>query len=256
MNQVHQTGKVPSSFILLDSEITHCAFYTKGYLCNIRTSENPILVHTNGGQMMCTLEGFLPGFGWVYFNPTGIANILSLAVLESRGRRITYDSWAGGTFHVHNPDSGKIVNFHKPPSGLYVHDVKTRSHAIAFVDTIEENKKVFTARKFLQTKTTRELYGMIGVPSTKDYIGAVANKLILNIKVTVENIKNAEMIFGKDLGAIMGKTTRNRPAPVVSDVILLLPNILRAHKNVVLSADIFFVNGIAFFITISQHIKK
>ena len=63
------------------------------------------------------------------------------------------------------------------------------------------------------------------------------------------------MIFGKDLGAIMGKTTRSRPAPVVSDVILLPPDILKAHKNVVLSADIFFVNGIAFFTTISQHIK-
>ena len=96
---------------------------------------------------------------------------------------------------------------------------------------------------------------MIGVPSTKDYIGAVANKLIPNIKVTVEDIKNAEMIFGKDLGAIMGKTTRSRPAPVVSDIILLPPDILKAHKNVVLSADIFFVNGIAFFTTISQHIK-
>ena len=63
------------------------------------------------------------------------------------------------------------------------------------------------------------------------------------------------MIFGKDLGVIMGKTTRSRPAPVVSDVILLPPDILKAHKNVVLSADIFSINGIAFFTTISQHIK-
>lgn len=81
---------------------------------------------------------------------------------------------------------------------------------------------------------------MIGVLSTKDYIGAVANKLIPNIKVTVEDIKNAEKIFGKDFGAIMGKTTRSRPALVVSDVILLPPDILKAHKNVVLSADICF----------------
>ena len=94
MNQGRQTGKVPSRFILLDSESTHCTFYTKDYLHDIRTSENPILVHTNGGKMMCTLEGFLPGFRWVYYNPAGIANILSLAVVESRGRRITYDSWA------------------------------------------------------------------------------------------------------------------------------------------------------------------
>ena len=82
MNQGRQTSKVPSRFILLDSESTHCMFYTKDYLHDIRTSEDPILVHTNGRQMMCTLEGFLPGFGWVYYNPDEIANILSLAMVE------------------------------------------------------------------------------------------------------------------------------------------------------------------------------
>ena len=205
--------------------------------------------------MECTLKRDLPGFGPVYFNPEGIANILSMAVVESRGRRITYDSWDGGQFHVHNPENGKITSFHQLPSGLYVHDIKAPSPAMAFVETVDKNKKVFTARQFLRAKAARELYGMLGVPSTKDYIGAVSNKLIPNIKVTVDDIKNAEMIFGKDLGAIMGKTTRNRPSPVVSDVILLPPDILEAHKEVTLSADIFFVNGIAFFTTISQHIK-
>ena len=255
LNQRSESGKVPARFILLDSESTHCTFYSRSYLKDIRTTDNPILVHTNGGQMECTLEGDLPGFGAVYYNPEGIANILSMAVVESKGRRITYDSWAGGMFHVHNPDSGKITSFHKLPSGLYVHDVKAPSPAMAFVETVDENKKVFTSRQFLKAKAARELYGMLGVPSTRDYIGAIKNKLIPNVKVTVEDIKNAEIIFGKDLGAIMGKTTRDKPAPVVSDMILLPSDILKAHKEVTLSADIFFVNGVAFFTTISQHIK-
>ena len=119
MNQGHEAGKVPWWFILLDSESTHCTFYCKALLKNIRTSDNPILVHTNGGQMECTLEGDLPGFGTVYYNHNGIANILSMAVVEARGRRITYDSWEGGIFHVHNPDSEKITSFHQLPSELY-----------------------------------------------------------------------------------------------------------------------------------------
>ena len=206
--------------------------------------------------MECTLEGDLPGFGTVYYNPEGIANILSMAVVESKGRRITYDSWEGGVFHVHNPDSGKITSFHQLPSGLYVHDTKSPlAPAMAFVETIKENKKVFSSRQFLRAKAARELYGMLGVPSTKDYIGAITNKMIPNTRVTVEDIKNAEIIFGKDLGSIMGKTTRSRPAPVVSDLILLPPDLLKAHKEVTLSADIFFVNKVAFFTTISQHIK-
>ena len=71
----------------------------------------------------------------------------------------------------------------------------------------------------------------------------------------MEDIKNAELIFGKDLGAIMEKTTRSRPALVISDVILLPPEILKAHKEITLSADIFFVDGLPFFTSVSQHIR-
>ena len=122
MNLTCLMEKVPEHYILLDSKSTHCTFYTRSYLKNIRRAPIPIKVNTNGGVMECVLEGDLPGFGPVYFNPNGIANILSLAVVEAAGRRVTYDSWDGGVFHVHNPDSGRIVDFHQLPSGLYVHD--------------------------------------------------------------------------------------------------------------------------------------
>ena len=75
--------------------------------------------------------------------------------------------------HVHNPDSGKITSFHQLPSGLYVQNIKAPSPAMAFVETVDENKKVFSARQFIRAKAARELYGTLGVPSTQDYIGAV-----------------------------------------------------------------------------------
>ena len=257
MYESKKNGKVPPRFILLDSESTHCTFYTAKYLKNIRTSKHPILVHTNGGTMICVLEGDLPGFGPVYFNPNGIANILSLAVVEARGRRITYDSWLGGRFKVHNPDSRKIIDFCQLPSGLYAHDTEAEKmpDAHTFVETVEENKKVFTARQFIKAKAARELYGMVGVPSAADFITAVRNKMIPNTKVTVDDIKTAEAIFGKDLGAIKGKTTRSRPAPVVTDQMMLPPDLMENHKTITLAADIFFVNKIPFFITVSQHIS-
>ena len=207
--------------------------------------------------MICVLEGDLPGFGPVYFNPNRIANILSLAVVEARGRRMTYDSWLGGRFKVHNPDSGKIIDFCQLPSGLYAHDTEAEKmpDAHTFVETVEENKKVFTARQFIKAKAARELYGMVGVPSAADFITAVRNKMIPNTKVTVDDIKTAEAIFGKDLGAIKGKTTRSRPAPVVTDQMMLPPDLMENHKTITLAADIFFVNKIPFFITVSQHIS-
>ena len=104
--------------------------------------------------MECTLEGDLHWSGTVYYNPNRIANILYMAVVEARGRRITYDSWEGGTFHVHNPDSGKITSFHLLPSGLYVHNFKAPSLAMAFVKTVDENRKVFTIPRIGQPKVT------------------------------------------------------------------------------------------------------
>ena len=80
-----------------------------------------------------------------------------------------------------------------------------------------DNKQLFSARQYLRVKESRELYGMLGVPSLTDYVAAVKNNLIPNIKIGVQDIKNAEQIFGKDLGSIQGKSTRTKPAPVVAD---------------------------------------
>ena len=103
------------------------------------------------------LEGDLPGFEPVYFNPNGIANILSLAAVEAARRRVTYDSWDGQVFHVHNPDTGKIVDFHQLPSGLYVYDTsqpKQEKHkGVSLVETVQENKTVILCQTICQSKT-------------------------------------------------------------------------------------------------------
>ena len=162
MDHSQKAGKVPWWFILLDSESTHCTFYSKALLKHIRTSDNPILVHTNGEQMECTLGGDLPGFGTVGYNPNRIANILSMAVVKARGRRITYDFCEGGILRVHNPDSGKIISFHQLPSKLYVHSIKAPSPAMTFVETVDENKKVFSARQFIRGKGDQRTVWYVG----------------------------------------------------------------------------------------------
>ena len=92
--------------------------------------------------------GDLNNYGMVYYNHTGIANILSMARVEAKGRRITYDSWDGGCFRVHNLSSGKIIVFSQK-KGLYVWDTripKLKNDGNSFVNTVDENKKQFTTR--------------------------------------------------------------------------------------------------------------
>jgi len=49
--------------------------------------------------------------------------------------------------------------------------------------------------------------------------------------------------------------TRRTPDPVVSDYVAVPPEILSANKHVTLSSNLFFVNKVPFFATISDHIK-
>ena len=93
---------------------------------------------------------------------------------------------------------------------------------------------------------------MIGSPSNADYIHVVQNKLIPNIPITLQDIKNATLIYGKDLGAIQGKSVRKTSRAVTPDYISLPTNL--QDQPIILAADTMFINGIPFFVTVSRHI--
>ena len=61
--------------------------------------------------------------------------------------------------------------------------------------------------------------------------------------VTVEDINVAEDIFGKDIFALKGKTTRRSPYAVTMDIIEMPPEILELHNDTFLGIDLMFVNG-------------
>jgi hypothetical protein len=101
----------------------------------------------------------------------------------------------------------------------------------------------------------RELYEMVGRPSYHDFIGIVKNNLLPNIQVSVEDIVRAEAIFGKDLGSIQGKTTRARPDHVPTNYIMVPPDIMEFHKDIVLATDIMTINQSYYLLTVSRDIQ-
>jgi hypothetical protein len=58
----------------------------------------------------------------------------------------------------------------------------------------------------------------------------------------------AEWIFGPNLGALKGKTTKQARVPVAGRIDGVLPNILQWYQAVVLAMDIMFINKIPFLI--------
>jgi hypothetical protein len=96
---------------------------------------------------------------------------------------------------------------------------------------------------------------MIGSPSKKDYRGMVSSNLILNCPFLTTNVTNARAIFGPDLASVRGKTVWCTLAPVVADYVAVPCSLVKTNKVVALAADVFFVDGTAFLLTVLQRIK-
>jgi len=94
---------------------------------------------------------------------------------------------------------------------------------------------------------------MVGRPSEADFINMVQLNLMPNCPITTQDIKNAKIIFGKDVGALKGKTTRKTPLPVVTDYVYVPSSIYQANHMVTLCADIIFVNKIPFLTSVSRN---
>eukprot|EP00957_Ditylum_brightwellii_P178563 13601742-Ditylum_brightwellii.AAC.1 len=65
----------------------------------------------------------------------------------------------------------------------------------------------------------------------------ICMNLIKDNQVTTEDVNLDIKVYGPDMGAIKGKTTRTKPIPITSNLIKLSDKLVRMNKDVVLSID-------------------
>jgi hypothetical protein len=194
------------------------------------------------------------GYGTVWFNPNGIANILSLNKVTEKGFRVTYDNLNGNKF-IMNAPSGRQHTFERSDRGLYYLDTDAAQDSITLITTVADNKTKYTSRAYSQAMLARSIQRTIGRPSTRTFLHLVEHNLIPNCPITRDDILAAEDILGPDLGTLKGKTVRHTPPPVRLPYVNIPSGLLLQYRDVTLSGDIMFVNRIPFFITISRNIK-
>ena len=74
--------------------------------------------------------------------------------------------------------------------------------------------------------------------------------------MSVRNIDTAQEIWGKDIIALKAKTVRGKPTVLALDRVKIPKEIDNIKNTVFLTADIYFVNGIPFFISMSKKLTS
>ena len=245
-----QPRNLSKEWLLLDNQSTVDIIHSGHLLQNIHTATTPITITSHAGERQLTQQGLFPGYGIVWYDPEGSANILSLTNAQHRFR-IHYDSHDGNTFQLLDPATGRLKHkFTQSPQGLYYMHLDSLQGS-SFVTTVNDNETHYTATEISRAKGVRALQAKIGRPSTRDLIYILNHKLIPNAPFTSDDARRAELIYGPDLGSLKGKTTRRRP-PVVDTTETVPPRLAEKHKDVTIALDVMHINNISFLVTTSR----
>jgi hypothetical protein len=103
-------------------------------------------------------------------------------------------------------------------SGLHYYDPR-KEHHMTFVNTVSENKTGFTNQQIKCAEIAPNLYKTLSYPSMKDSKWVIQSNQIKYCPVTIQDIAFATKIWGKNIAALKGKTTRSKTHPVARDYV-------------------------------------
>ncbi len=142
------------------------------------------------------------------------------------------------------------MEFWMHKSGLHYFDPRDRE--FIFVNTVSKNKASFTKRQIKEVEVApRSLYSKLKYLSWKDFKWIIRSNQIKDCPVTVEHVDTALKIWGKNIAVLKGKTTQTKLDLVARDFVKVPVELLKLHKEVYITADLFFVNKIPFFLMLS-----
>jgi hypothetical protein len=248
---------IPKNWILLDNQSTVDIFSNSALLKNIRQVDRFMNIRCNAGTRCTNIMGELPGYGDVWYDKESIANILSFKRVQDKCQ-VTYDSMAN-VFVVEKPD-GSRREFRMSPDGLFYLDTGAKEEDLqadavcCMLETVAANKAKYSSADYSKAVLARKIQVTIGRPSTKEFIRIVNGNMLPDCPISRADILAAEHIFGPEVGSLKGKTTRRRPHAIGNEVTSIPPVIMERYRDVTISADLMYINGIAFLVTASRKI--
>ena len=249
------SGSYTDTEILLDTGSTMSVFKNKDMLLNLRRSKKTLRAFSNGGSQDSIYEGDFPGMFKVWYNPKSMLNILAFSDVR-KCFRVTMDTAIENVIHVHLDDD-RVLKFTEVDSGLYLlrntNLINRKISAYSFLTLVKSNKANFTSRQVKRADLARKFRKYLGYPGYKRYFRLLETNYFIDCPLTVDDAKRALHIYGPDVEALKGKQTRARASKIVDGQRIEIPDTIKdLHPHIHLSADYFFVQGIAFLHSISR----
>jgi hypothetical protein len=121
-----------------------------------------------------------------------------------------------------------------------------------FLTTVKDNMKFLSKRQQERAKKARELLEVMGIPRVDDLKAMIRMNLIKNNVVTTEDVILAMKAYGPDISGIKGKTTRQKPTTVESNIVEIPDELLEIQQDLKVSMDGMTVNSLKFLTVISH----
>ncbi len=225
--------------LLLDNQSTFDLCCNKKFMSRIKNASHALNMTSNGGGLKITEQCKLPGYKfWVWFSKKAITNIICLKNLI-KIYRVTYDSEVDTTFNVHRQHFGlPDLFFEMHPCGLHICYPKKMGE-FGFVQTVKDNMKLFSKRQIAGATRARVLFEKMIFPSTADFRAIVSSGGVPGCNVTLEDVKAAEVIWGRPVLKMKGNTVRKNGKRLVQSIIKVPSELIKLHRDVELAIDIF-----------------
>lgn len=229
--------------VLLDNQAGRSIFKNRALLTDI-AEINPFFIGGIDGTsrgLRIKEDGDFEGLGRVGYDGKAAANILSKTQVLDGGCAVSYDQHLD-QYHLTGYSRDYIFGRRTLANGRRSSHYSCDMRDSTFVATVAENMRQYTTREVLQAQQARELMCRLGHASSQSTV-AMLNAGVFNCKVTPQDVKNADAIFGMSIPALKGKTVKLASAPAPPTV---APRVTQVQQ--ILTADIIFIKKIPFLL--------
>ena len=248
-------GTIPENSILLDTCAEINIFKDKHKFEYVELADEPIRIEgvdSLGGTGVYATKVGKTDFGVCYYNPRVIGNILSFGQCVDELFRIRY--FDDEDYFLLQPDpEGIVYKFErfKDAANIYMYidadpDQVSKDYLVA-VQTVSENLSKYSKREIARANVARDYLRRLAYATPGMLIKMINNNKIKDLAIGKADVARCVDIYGKDLGNLKGKSTRNKPTIYEKEFEVLDKVQVKAKQ--ILYIDIMFLNGTGYLIT-------